>query len=268
MQYDVMRFESTLDAYQKVHFLFVFKHLLSLNIILYTHLHLPLALLCSAFFCFILLFQRTPESETPDPSDRTDTSETSNSDPVPATRESSGAGHQGNSTSGNVSKMDSNERLNGSTKKVRLQVNTGASMGSSAFSSAENEGEGTTRSIELVGRGDDDKKSVSRAKGRNDDWKEGDRDRDRERHPREPRERDQRNREPREKGEGRDRDRDRGEPRERGEGREREGRERGEGREKGAGRTRERPAVPPKPVPQPDFNMDSDFPNLVRALAA
>lgn len=265
-----MRFEPTLNAYQKLHFLFIIKHLLSLNIIICTHLHLPLTLLCSAFFCFILLFQRTPESETPDPSDRTDTSETSNSDPVPATRESSGAGYQGNSTSGNVSKTDSNERLNGSTKKVRLQVNTGASMGSSAFSSAENEGEGTTRSIELVGRGDDDKKSVTRAKGRNDDWKEGDRDRDRERerHPREPRERDQRNREPREKGEGRDRDRDRGEPRERGEGREREGRERGEGREKGAGRTRERPAVPPKPVPQPDFNMDSDFPNLVRALAA
>ena len=57
----------------------------------------------------------------------------------------------------------------------------------------------------------------------------------------------------RERGEHRDR--------ERGEGRDRE---RGEGREKREGR-REKISVP-KHAPQPDFNMDSDFPTLVRRI--
>ena len=160
--------------------------------------------------------------------------------------------------SGRASRGDQGEVK---TRKVRLHVATGLST----QSSMDNEGD-NTRSVDLGVRSDDAvKKTHHRVKGGggngHDDGKDGEegaRDgrerqysKDRDREPR-----DRERGEHRERGEGRDRDRDRDrEPRERGEGRER----------REGGRNRER-VVTPKHAPQPDFNMDSDFPNLVSEI--
>lgn len=142
-----------------------------------------------------------------------------------------------------------------SRKAVRLHVATGLST----QSSMDNEGD-NARCIDLGVRSDDaHRKTHHRGKGFGGgighyDGKDGE---DGVREGRERQYSKDRDREPRE----------RGEHRERGEGRDRdrEPRERGEGRERREGRNRERVIVP-KHAPQPDFNMDSDFPTLVSEI--
>ena len=183
------------------------------------------------------------------------------SDGIGATSESnlSGDNTAGNSDvahSGRGNRGDQNEVK---TRKVRLHVATGLST----QSSMENEGD-NVRSTDIGVRSDDAKKSHHRVKGGNghDDGKDG------EEGVRDGRERQyskDRDREPRDRERGEHRDRERGEGRDRDRDRDREPRERGEGRERREGRNRDRVVVP-KHVPQPDFNMDSDFPNLVSEI--